>query len=114
MREKPRDEGRLRHILHAIDNINRFMSQNSVDDLVEESPLYFAVIKNLEIIGEAAYMLTKEFRSSHSSTPWKQIIGMRHCLVHGYYQISIKETLDTIKDDLPILKIQIEEYLKEF
>jgi uncharacterized protein with HEPN domain len=50
--------------------------------------LRFAVIKNLEIIGEASYLLTKEFKSRHDSIEWKDIIGMRHILVHGYYQIS--------------------------
>ncbi len=49
--------------------------------------LKFAIIKNLEIIGEAAYKLTKSFKLKHTSIEWSDIIGMRHILVHGYYQI---------------------------
>jgi len=49
--------------------------------------LKFAVIKNLEIIGEAAYLLTKDFKQQHNSVQWNDMIGMRHILVHGYYQI---------------------------
>ncbi len=49
---------------------------------------YFAIMKNVEIIGEAANMLTPGFRQQHTELPWKQIIGMRHILVHGYAQVS--------------------------
>jgi len=75
--------------------------------------LYYAIVKNLEIIGEAAYMLTNEFKEAHSATNWKDIINMRHILVHGYYQVDSRIVWVTIKNDLPILEKQIEEYLKE-
>ena len=75
--------------------------------------LYFAVVKNLEIIGEAAYMLTNEFRESHQEVFWKDIINMRHILVHGYYQVDSSIVWSTIVNDLPALKINIEEYIKE-
>ncbi len=113
MREKPRDENRLRHIIKAIENIEKFLHQYNSNEFAEDSALYFAIVKNLEIIGEAAYMLTHEFREAHPHTPWKQIIGMRHCLVHGYYQISLEETWNTANEDIPILKKQIIKYLEE-
>ncbi|MBD5252528.1 MAG: DUF86 domain-containing protein [Bacteroides sp.] len=113
MREKPRDSGRLKHILLAINNIERFLKEFDASEYVENSALYFAIVKNLEIIGEASYMLTPEFKQSHPQTPWKQIIGMRHYLVHGYYHISLDETWNSIHNDLPPLKMQIESYLKE-
>lgn len=114
MRDKLRDETRLLHMLDAIQKIERFTSNVRQEDFEADSILYFAIVKNLEIIGEAAYKLTNEFRESHPHTPWKIIIGMRHCLVHGYYQISIEETWNTITNDLTPLKTQITTYLTEF
>lgn len=114
MREKPKDKGRLLHIKQSIDNINQFLSGKSAEDFLTDQMLYFAIVKNLEIIGEAAYMLTLEFREAHTETDWKDIIHMRHILVHGYYQIDSRIVWVTIKNDLPILKGQIDIYLEEF
>lgn len=114
MREKPRDEGRLRHIAKAIDNIENFLSGKTAEDFLLDSLLYYAVVKNLEIIGEAAYMLTAAFKESHPLTPWRDIINMRHILVHGYYHVDSREVWATIVNDLPPLKTQIADYLSEF
>lgn len=100
MREKPRDSARLKHMLHAIDNIQRFINDKDVDEFEVDSLLYYGVVKNLEIIGEAAYMLTKKFQDQHPLTPWKKIIGMRHFLVHGYYQVDAGEVWLTVNRDL--------------
>lgn len=75
--------------------------------------LYYAIVKNLEIIGEAAYMLTPDFKESHADTDWKDIINMRHILVQGYYQIDSRIVWATIKNDLPPLLKQIEGYLQD-
>lgn len=113
MREKPKDRGRLLHIQQAINNINQFLTEKSAEDFLVNQMLYFAIVKNLEIIGEAAYMLTEEFKLTHNETNWKEIIHMRHILVHGYYQVDSRIVWVTIKNDLPILKNQIEQYLLE-
>lgn len=113
MRDKPRDKGRLRHIQQAITNIETFLKDKTAEDFLLDQMLYFAVVKNMEIIGEASYMLTEDFRKAHSSTSWRDIINMRHILVHGYYQVDSKIVWATIRNDLPLLKAQIEEYLNE-
>lgn len=113
MREKPKDKGRLLHIRQAIDNINQFLTDKSAEDFLIDQMLYFAIVKNLEIIGEAAYMLTEEFKINHSETDWKEIIHMRHILVHGYYQVDSRIVWVTIKNDLPKLKYQIDRYILE-
>lgn len=113
MREKPRDIGRLQHIKHSIENINRFIDGKTIDDFLVDSLLYYGVIKNLEIIGEASYMLTNEFRDTHTETPWKYIIGMRHILVHGYYHVDSKEVWETITNDLSKLLAQVDSYIEE-
>ena len=113
MREKIKDFDRLLHIKESIDNVFEFMEGKTVNDLANDKLLFYGVVKNVEIIGEAAYMLTKEFIASHPETPWIDIIGMRHILVHGYYTASPLFIWDTYKNDLDVLKQQIEVYISE-
>ena len=73
---------------------------------------FHAVVYNIMIIGEAANMLTKDFRDEAPETPWRDIIDMRNVLVHGYYIASPKFVWDTYTNDLPFLKEQVESYLQ--
>lgn len=66
-----------------------------------------------EIIGEASYKLTEEFVESHNEVPWKVIRGMRHYLVHEYYQISKEGLWDTLVNDLPSIRPYIVQYISE-
>lgn len=113
MREKPRDPSRLHHMLHAISKVEEFLKGKSEEEFVSDSLLFYGVVKNIEIIGEAAYMLTPEFRENHPLTPWREITGMRHFLVHGYYQVDASEVWNVAMKDLQPLKNQIIEYLKD-
>ena len=70
-------------------------------------------VYQLVIIGEAANMLTKEFREARPQTPWLEIIHMRNFIVHGYNVVDKNEVWSVIQDDLQPLKQQIEEYIKE-
>ena len=112
MREKVRDRGRLEHILEQLQNVESFLSGKTLDNLQADKIHQYAVIKSIEIIGEAAYMLSNEFRTQHSDVEWDGIIRMRHVLVHGYYQISIPLVWSIIQDDLPPFKDQIEKLLE--
>jgi len=113
MRERIRDLARLQHILEHIDRAEQFMQGKSLEDLEKDVLLRYAVVKCLEIIGEAAYMLTLEFKENHPQTPWNVIIKMRHVLVHGYFSIEMPIVWDIIKNDFPVLRPQIEQYIKE-
>ena len=83
MREKARDKGRLQDILEYSRNAMQFAEGIGYEQFVADRMRYFAIMKNVEIIGEAANMLTVDFRNQHSEIPWEQIIGMR---VFGYRQ----------------------------
>lgn len=99
-----------------LDSIEKLISANSTLSFATLSATdlsYYGVVKLLEIIGEAAYKLTNDFRENHPQTPWKYIIRMRHILVHGYYQVNQADVIKTIEEDLPVLRDQIKEYLKE-
>lgn len=113
MREPLKDINRLEHIVTSINYINEFMDGITYDELKKNKLVYFAVIKNIEIIGEAAYMLSHEFIDSHPETPWKLIKGMRHYIVHGYYQVNAKVVWDVTHDDLQTLYSQVKGYIKE-
>ena len=113
MREAIRDLGRLQHMLEHIDRATEFLNGKSLADLENEAVLRYAVVKCLEIIGEAAYMLTLEFKETHPQTPWNVIIKMRHVLVHGYYSIQMPIVWDIVQNDFPVLRPQIEQYIKE-
>lgn len=75
--------------------------------------IYYGVVKNIEIIGEAVYKLSQEFKEEHTMAAWEDIEGMRHVLVHDYYNIQPGRVLPVIENDLPSLKAQIEQYLSE-
>ena len=107
MREVIRDKGRIEHMLSAIDNVEEFTKGITKDDFVNSKIVFYAVVKNIEIVGEATYMLTNEFKNSHQSVPWQIIEKMRHVLVHGYYTISPEKVWETVQNDLPLLKEQL-------
>ena len=85
----------------------------SFEALVSDKRTYYSVMKNVEVVGEAAYMLTKAFKNSHPEIPWKVVQGMRHVLVHDYATIDDKELYNTAVNDIPVLRNQVELYLKE-
>lgn len=107
MREPVRDKGRLEHMMRAIDNIFEYTKDVSFDGLEKNKILCHAVIYNIQIIGEAAYKLTKEFRDSHSEVEWRDIIAMRHILVHDYYEVNMNILWNVITEELPAFKKQI-------
>ena len=113
MRERIRDKERLEHILRAIQVIEEGLQSYDVTQIQKESIVYYGFVKQVEIIGEASYMLTKEFRESHTDVPWHKIEGMRHVLVHGYYAINPQQLFRVITEDIPVLRPQIERYIKE-
>ncbi len=113
MREKVRDKGRLEHILEAIHGIEEFHVQYTLKDIENNKLLFYGFTKFVEVIGEAVYMLSVEFRESHPDVNWRQIERMRHVLVHGYYTIDPESLWDTIEIDIPELRPWIEKYLSE-
>ena len=113
MRERARDKGRLEDIIKYSNNVTSFMQGVSFDTLASDNLLYYAVMKNVEIVGEAAYMMTKAFKAAHPKTPWKMIESMRHILVHDYTNIIPRILWGTATEDIPEFRKQVEKYLAE-
>ena len=113
MRERARDKGRLEDILEYSDNTTQFVQGVSYKEFVLDKLKFYAVMKNVEVVGEAAFMLTKAFKAAHPETPWRMIESMRHILVHDYAHV-ISETLyDTAVNSIPELRKQVEGYLAQ-
>lgn len=107
MREARRDRLRLQHMLDACDALTEFTTGRSEDDLLTDKMLLSAVSRQIEIIGEAANMLTNELRGRHPEVPWKQIVGMRHKIIHEYFAVQTDTVWDVVQNDVPVLRVQL-------
>ena len=113
MRERARDKGRLEDIIEYSENVTKFISGHTFETFVADKRTYYSVMKNVEVVGEAPYMLSKAFKKAHPATPWKIVQGMRHVLVHDYAGIDSKELFNTAVNGIPELREQVEKYLAE-
>jgi uncharacterized protein with HEPN domain len=101
----------LEDILSAINNVEEYTKDLSELQLKENKLILHATIYNVQIIGEAIYKLTKEFKQEHPDTPWHLIEKMRHILVHDYFRINFEILWMVIKEDIPLLKEQVVVYM---
>jgi len=106
------DEIRLRHMFDATQEALAFTSNKTRSDLDSNRMLSLALVRLFEIIGAAAAGLSEGFKKQHSDVPWKQIIGMRHRLIHGYFDVDLDIVWQTITNDLPMLQKQLAQILK--
>ena len=113
MRERARDKGRLEDILEYSNNVTMLIEGYTLEELIADKRTYYSVVKNVEVVGEAAFMLTKAFKKAHPATPWKMVQGMRHVLVHDYATIDNRELYNTAVNDMVPLRQQVEQYLVE-
>jgi uncharacterized protein with HEPN domain len=100
----PEDLIRLRHMLDAVSEALEFTRGKNRDDLDESRMLALAIIKELEIVGEAASKLSAEFKTDQPHMPWGDIVGMRNRLTHGYFDIDLDRIWDTVTEDLEPLR----------
>lgn len=102
------DDIRLRHMLDAANQAITFMKGKSKLSLDADPMLLLAVVKAIEIVGEAAAKITKERQADISQIPWHQIISMRNRLTHAYFDIDTDVVWQTVVEDLPELIRELE------
>jgi len=107
------DINRIKHMLDAAHEAKLFMKDIKLEDLSEDRKTTQAVIRSIEIIGEAAVHLSEDFKMSYPEIPWKQIVGMRNWLIHAYFDIDYDHVWNTVYQDLPVLIPQLEKLLDE-
>ena len=100
-------------MLDAIAIIENGLTAYSKDELLKNPLLYYGLVKQIEIIGEAANLLTFEFREKHAEVDWRPIVAMRNVLVHDYIHISKNMLWTTITQDIPELKTHVAQYYEE-
>jgi uncharacterized protein with HEPN domain len=105
MTEKPRMY--LTNILEAIVRIESYTAETTKRKFVHDHMMQDAVIRQLEIIGEATKQLTRAFTARHPFVPWEDMAGMRDMLIHHYMAVDLDYVYLTAKKDIPSLKPQI-------
>lgn len=108
----PSDLVRLRHMLDAAREAVTFVASKTAQDLASDRILSLALVKCIEIIGEAATKVTNETRATYPQIPWDDIVGMRHRLIHVYFDVDLERVSDTIALDLPPLIESLERIIE--
>jgi len=104
---------RLRHMLGAARKACEFAEGQTRRALDGESVLSYALVRCLEIVGEAAAQVSPEGRGHCPGLPWPMIVGMRNRLIHAYFDINLDRVWETITEDLPALIAELERVLAE-
>ena len=103
---------RLRHMLDAAREVVSFSQNETRASLDTERMLTLSIVKDLEIIGEAASKVTKKCREELPQIPWQNIVSMRNRLIHAYFDINLDIVWTTVIDDLPPLMSELEKIVE--
>jgi len=102
----------LRHILLATGKINEYVNRGGRKLFDKDTAIQDALIKQIEIIGEATRKISEGFKKDYPGVPWKKMVGMRDKLVHDYMGVDLEAVWKTAVEDIPELKKLIEEVLE--
>jgi uncharacterized protein with HEPN domain len=112
MQKHDKDKIRLKHISDEAKEALKYTKNITFQEFVKDGKTVRAVVRSLEIIGEAASKISVEFRQEHSEVPWQEIIAMRNRLIHVYFDVDYNIIWKTIKENLPALIEQLSRILK--
>jgi uncharacterized protein with HEPN domain len=107
------DQVYLQHILDAIEKIETYVAVGR-DTFLATSHWQDAVIRQLEIIGEATKRLSSDLRTQHAEVPWRRVAGLRDVLIHDYMGVDLEAVWQITLRDLPTLKSQVQLILGQF
>jgi len=99
-------------IAEAIERIEKYASKGR-ETFEDDELIQNWILHHLQVIGEAARAISDELKDEHDQMPWLQIVGMRHILVHRYFEVDPDLIWSVVEDDVPVLKQQIELILKD-
>ena len=97
------DQVRLQHMLDAASEAVAFARDRTRRDLNTDRMLVLSLVKDIEIVGEAAHQVSEATRAQLPAIPWADIVGMRHRLVHAYFDLNLEILWRTVRHDLPPL-----------
>ncbi|MBF0539576.1 MAG: DUF86 domain-containing protein [Nitrospirae bacterium] len=107
------DQVYLHHILDAITQIKTYVKGVDYETFKSNRMLQDAVVRQLEIVGEASKNISMEIRSKHSVIAWRDLVGMRDKLIHHYFGIDLSVVWKTVKQDIPSLESRLQEFLRQ-
>ena len=103
----------LMDILESARRIEDYIGDLSFEEFEKDKKTIDAVVRNFEILGEASNNVPEDLKAKHPDVPWKQMIGMRNILAHEYYEVAMRVVWDTIKQNIPQVKILIKKVLDD-
>lgn len=103
----------IEDIIEAMDKTRQFTAGMEYDNFVKDDKTVSAVIRKLEIIGEAVKKIPEKIKGKHSEIPWKDMAGMRDKLIHEYFGVDLRRVWNTVKRDIPNLKPLFNKILNE-
>ena len=103
----------LRHILDAFVQIEFYMDDVSHEEFLQNRLLQDGVIRQLEVMGEAARNLSDDLRNEYPQIPWRQMIGLRNRMAHAYFNVDLQIVWEIVRGDIPDLKEKIKRILNE-
>lgn len=99
-----KDKTKVGDILDCIKNIEEYCVGLNFGSFLDKKVVQDAVVRNIEVIGEAAKKISEEFKQGHPTIPWKKIMGMRDNLIHDYINVDLEQVWQTVQKDIPDLK----------
>lgn len=103
----------LHDILDAIEKAEQFTVGMDFEQFEDDDKTAFAVIRALEVIGEATKAVPQHVRDHYPAVPWQQMAGMRDILIHKYFGVDLRVVWETVQQDLPALKPLIVQIVEE-
>ncbi len=104
----------IQDILDSIKDISSFVGDMGSEDFAKDRKTINAVVRSVEIIGEATKNLPSSFRNKHVSVPWKKMAGMRDKLIHEYFGVDLEILWEVIKKDIPLLEPKLREIFAKY
>ncbi len=110
---RPDDRNRILHMIEAAEAVSEFTAGRKAADLASDRMLLFAVLRAIEILGEAASKISPATRAIGAAVPWKQIVATRNRLIHGYFDIDHAIVWKTATEEIPDLLAQLRLLVEE-
>jgi len=107
----PEDRIRITHMRDACESVSRFIQGKSSTDLIADQMLQFALVRAIEIIGEAAGRVSEDVQKGAPEIPWREAVGIRNRLVHAYFDVDLEILWQTAIESVPQLQERLEKLL---
>jgi uncharacterized protein with HEPN domain len=107
----PEDRIRITHMRDACESVSRFIVGKTTADLADDQMLQFALVRAIEIIGEAAGRVSEDVQKSAPEIPWREAVGIRNRLVHAYFDVDLGILWQTAVESVPQMQERLEKLL---